>query len=495
MATNFAQPEKSATLFEMLTQESTKPVLNPRFVATALALPLSDKQGADQPFTAVVTDSRKIVTGCLFVALKGEKFDGHDFIESAIQQGTRAILYRQGFNPDLAKKHPHVIFFGVPDSQEGFRALSGAWRRRFSIPVVVIAGANGKTTTKELLAAILTAKFPEVLKTRGSQNGYLGIPMTLLDLKATHGAAVVEVGIDEIGAMDQHLKIVEPTASVVTVIGPEHLKNLRDVATVAREESIALTRVAASGGIVAINLDDPWLGPLAKSISGRKLGFGLGPSQGDGLKDVVSGKLTDEGTSLEVNGFGFSNFSVKLPLLGKHNAANLLAALALARALDLSPEEIRRGLSTFKGADGRSELRMLGGGTPVVCDYYNASPLSMAAGLDLLEQVATSAGGKRRVRWACLADMLELGPDEETFHRALADPLCALKIENVFLYGPRMKWLHDELMKRKFAGRLEYCQSHQEMAAALNSSLGKNDALLIKGSRGMRMEEVWKLLR
>ena len=361
--------------------------------------------------------------------------------------------------------------------------------------MVVIAGANGKTTTKELLAAILTGKFPQVLKTQGSQNGYLGIPMTLLELRASHGVAVVEVGIDEIGAMVKHMEIVEPTVSLVTVIGPEHLEKLHDVAPVARVECIALTHVAAAGGMVAINLDDPWLEPLAKSLTGRKLGYSLEPSKGEGLKDLIRGKITDGETSLVVNGFGLSDFSVKLPLLGKHNAANLLAALALARTLGLSPDEIRRGLATFKGADGRSELRMLAGATPVVCDYYNASPLSMAAGLQLLEQVSTSEGGKKRVRWACLADMLELGPDEESFHRALADPLCALKIENVLLYGPRMKWLQDELKKRKFPGRLEHFQSHPEMAGVLNSSIGRNDALLIKGSRGMRMEEVWKLLK
>ena len=469
--------------------------LTPRFVAQALGLPHTVSAGADQPFAAVVTDSRKIVKDCLFVALKGDKFDGHDFIEGSIRQGARAILCRRDLLGGLNKVFPQTDFFTVPDSQEGFRTLSGAWRRQFQIPLIVIAGANGKTTTKELLAAILTGKFTQVLKTAGSQNGYLGIPMTLLELRPTHGAAVVEVGIDEIGAMHQHLELVDPTASLVTVIGPEHLEKLQDLATVAREEGLALKHVAAKGGIVALNLDDPWLEPYAKALtSGRKVGYSLTQTAGNGLNEIITGTLTDHDTSLMLNGGGLSQLSLKLPLLGKHNATNLLAAVTMARALGLSSEEIRNGLNTFKGPEGRSELRMLAVNTPVICDYYNASPLSMDVGLDLLDQIASRKNSQKRVRWACLADMLELGSNEETFHRGLADKLCALKIENILLYGPRMQWLLNELQNRGFQGNFRHFSSHSDLTGALTKDLKSEDVVLIKGSHSMRMEEVWKLL-
>lgn len=464
-----------------------KQELTSRFVAEALRIaPPLQAKNSPETFTQVITDSRKVQPGSLFVAIPGEKFDGHDFIYGAIQQGARGIICRRDFPIQPA---PGVQFFQVEDTVTAYRRLGGAWRRLFSIPVIVIAGAVGKTTTKELLSAILRGRWKDVLKTQGSQNGFVGIPMTLLELHEDHGAAVVEVGIDEIGAMEQHMQLVAPSASLLTAIGPEHLEKLKDVPTVAREEGIALSYVAQHGGWIAINLDDPWIRPHANSLgAAKKVTYTLGSAEA-----TLRGRLIKEGTQLEIQGLSDTPLMLTLPLSGTHNARNLLAAVAIAHGLGLSATEIKKGLETFQGAEGRSELRFLSGKTPVVADYYNASPVSMAAGLELLTQTAHQ-GGARRIRWACLGDMLELGVEEERFHRELAKPILQLGIEHVLLYGPRMRALADELSRSEFQGTCKHFETHSDLAAELLERMKSGDAVLIKGSRGMKMEQVWKAL-
>jgi UDP-N-acetylmuramoyl-tripeptide--D-alanyl-D-alanine ligase len=437
-------------------------------------------------FTSVTTDSRKVPAGSLFVAIRGENFDGHGFVETALKAGARSALVQKG-RVDLSR-FPQSAFFEVDDSLEGYRALAQGWRGAFEIPVIAVAGSNGKTTSKEFLAAMLAGKYRKVLKTQGSQNGFVGIPLTLLELRPGDEAAVIEIGIDEIGAMEKHIARVRPTAAIVTSIGPEHLEKLRDLETIAREELLALDRVARQGGVTAVHLDDPAIRPLWKSLSGgKKIGYTLGaPPAGHVYQGVVSGdRLTISGADLQ------KPFEVALPLLGRHNAMNLLGAAALALGIGLTPDEIARGLQSFQGAPGRSQVRELPSGVVVLCDYYNASPPSVTAGLALLAEL-----GRTQRRFACLADMKELGPGEENFHRELAAPILKHGIQNVLLFGDRMKFLADELKRRGFKGeRLEHFASRPDLARALSGAVRAGDAVLIKGSHSMKMEEVFDGLR
>lgn len=433
-------------------------------------------------FTAVTTDSRKVPRGSLFVAIRGENFDGNQFIAPSFKGGAAGAIGEVAVSAN-------GTYFQVSDSLGAFRALAREWRASFDMPVVGVAGSNGKTTSKEFLSAILSGKYGKVWKTQGSQNGFVGIPMTLLELTPDHQAAVIEIGIDEVGAMEKHLAIVQPTAALLTSIGPEHLEKLGDVETVAREEAVALSRTHASGGLVAVHLDDPYIRPLWDKLQGgRKLGYTLEPRPG------LSGEIytgTSDAKTLTVSGGKLkAAFTLPLPLRGRHNAMNLLGATALALGLGLTPDEIRRGLDAFEGAEGRSEVRELADGTVVLCDYYNASPPSVSAGLDLLQELAH---GRRR--FACLADMKELGPDELKFHRGLAPKILAQKVENVFLFGDRMKHLEDELKKGGFRGeRLAHFASREALAAALVSAIKPGDAVLVKGSHSMKMEEVYGAL-
>ncbi|MGK5083025.1 UDP-N-acetylmuramoyl-tripeptide--D-alanyl-D-alanine ligase [Bdellovibrionota bacterium FG-1] len=471
-----------------------QPTLTPQFVYEKLGffgMAQRAVHPAATPFTRVVTDSRKIEPGCLFVALQGEKYDGHEFIASALEKGAQGVLCKKGFAVPPKK---HVSVFAVDDTLAAYRKLAAAWRREFAIPVIAVAGSVGKTTTKEILSAILHGRWPEVLKTEGSQNGYVGIPMTLLEIRPHHGAAVIEVGIDEIGAMENHMALVGANHAILTAIAPEHLEKLIDLPTVAREEGLALTSVAANSGFVAISLDDPWIRPhFATLRQGRKIGYSMLADACSVMPpETLGGILSPDGQELQVIGLDQHAHSFALPLPGRHNAANLLGAIAMAFGLGFAPAEITQGLKTFTGAAGRSELRKLPAGNPVVCDYYNASPASMEAGLQLLCDIAQAQHAP--TRWACLGDMLELGPREDQFHRDLAASLLHLKIENILLYGPRMTALFNELQNNDFAGFLGHFETHDELARTLISKLQPTDAVLIKGSRGMKMEEVWNRL-
>jgi UDP-N-acetylmuramoyl-tripeptide--D-alanyl-D-alanine ligase len=447
-------------------------------------------------FTSLVTDSRKVTPGCLFVALSGEKMDGHAFIDTAVAQGATGILCLSGTRVPLASAHPFLTF-AVQDTRAAYRALAAAWRREFAGPVVMVAGSVGKTTTKELIAAILHGKWPQVLKTEASQNGFDGIPKTVLNLRSTHSAAVIEVGIDELGAMAQHMKIVAPSTSILTAIGPEHLETLGSIENVAFEEGLAFRLVSPEGTIV-VNLDDPYIAPHTSIPGVRKICYTLkdettsSVSSSD-LANTILGDLAADGRSLQVSGLGLKNGTFPLPVSGRHNARNLLGAIAVAVSLGLTGREILSGLSTFKGPTGRSEMIDLPGNLKVICDYYNASPPSMQAGFQLLHETHANRGvGKK---WACLGDMLELGTDEKTFHTSLAPSLLSHPPDAILLYGPRMKFLQQELLTRGYRGLLKHFDQQTDLAHTLTSGVQSGDTILIKGSRSMKMEEVWKILQ
>ena len=442
-------------------------------------------------YSVITSDSRKAKAGSLFVALPGDTYDGHDFITAAVQSGAEAVLATAGKIP--AGLPADVEIFAVRDSLEAYRALAHAWRMRFSIPFVVVAGSVGKTTTKELLASILRGRFHGVVSTVGSQNGYVGIPMTLLSIPEGSDIAVIEVGIDEPGAMAKHIELVRPTHTCLTAIGPEHLEKLIDIETVAREESFALLTPAQAGATVVVRLDDPWISKIADQLppDGNTWTCSIRPAAGKSLVDKsLRGEYIADREALRVILADGSGFELAMPLPGAHNAGNLLVAVTIAKSLHFSPIEIQRGLAGFQGAAGRSELRMLPGSTPVLCDYYNANPTSVEAGLDLLESVAAKHSTNKKI--VVLGDMLELGKNEEAFHRGLAGKLGTARIDTIFLYGDRMRWLFDELNKRSSRAQVGHFKTHGELVDALAREMHSGDALLIKGSRGMKMEEVWK---
>ena len=270
----------------------------------------------NRPLGKVSTDSRTTGAGDLFVALKGDSFDGHDYIAQAVQKGAAAVLCEK--YPSGTQQEGIDIFL-VEDALDSFRCLASQWRELVDPTVIAVAGSVGKTTTKDLLAAILSKKSKNLVCTKGSQNGFIGLAMTLMEIRAETELAVIEVGIDAPGAMILHIDVVRPEVSLVTAISEEHLEWLIDLKTIAREENLILEETARAGGTSIINLDDPWISPLMQSIKETgKIGFTLGGVSGP---QTVAGKLT--GAVLEVEGLGRKKFSVECPLPGEHNARNL----------------------------------------------------------------------------------------------------------------------------------------------------------------------------
>lgn len=287
----------------------------------------------------VSTDSRNISPSSLFIAIPGETFDPHKFLDQAITNGAAGLLVQRAniSDTEIAKLKERVPVWVVENTLSSFRELAAAYRGLFSFPVIGVIGSVGKTTTKEFIAALLKGRFSQIQKTEASQNGFLGIPLTIFQWNEKTEIGIVEIGIDDLGAMEQHIALVRPTLTILTQTGPEHLHQLKDEETAAREEILGLDLTLKQGGRCIANVEDQ---RIAKWFAG------IGTSS--------AGKIeTYTRTVLETSPWAS-------PLPGAHQALNLSGAIAVARSLDLTDDEIGRGLATFKGATGRTELVTLG---------------------------------------------------------------------------------------------------------------------------------------
>jgi UDP-N-acetylmuramoyl-tripeptide--D-alanyl-D-alanine ligase len=433
-----------------------------------------------------------VIPGALFIAIKGDQFDGHQFVGQAVQKGAAAVIIDQELSdPSILEQ---ATVFLVRSTLDAIRMLSAHHRSQFQIPVVAVVGAVGKTTTKELLASLLRGKFKAVHKTEGSLNGFLGIPLTLLELTPEHQIAVIEIGIDEIGAMEKHLNVVRPTHVILTANGPEHLHQLKTLEIAASEELKAFDYALAHEIPMAINLNDPfvcqWVAHHQNQLDGNLCRFYH--LEGESLLKTNLPNTWKAKWDATGNRVQFLGFDLDCPLPGKHHAHNLLAATVVASFFDLQPAELANGLKTFKTAFGRTESYNLEPKIEIIGDYYNSNPTSVKAALDLLKQRQQDsiAQHPHSQTHAVLADMLELGTDEEPFHRALAALITGLGVDHVWLYGPRMKCLSNELSQRHPKIHQQHFESQDELSATVKSALKPGDRVLIKGSRGMRMEKV-----
>lgn len=408
----------------------------------------------------ITIDTRTIQAGSLFVAIKGDTMDGHNFIASAIEKGAIAIISEKPVAVPA-----HVTLFQVSSTLKAIRELAHAYRLTFNIPFIGVVGSVGKTTTKELIASLLRGKYEWVRKTEGSQNGFLGIALTLLSLDPKDQIAVIEIGIDDIGAMEQHLVIVEPTHLIITALGPEHLHQLKTVEIAASEELKAFDYGMNQEKKLAINLADSFVKNWFTKHSSEL---------------IAKNYLTYEKIPTDF----LADFPSPLP--GAHHEHNLLAAVTMGKLLGLTTSEMQAGLKTFKTAFGRTEIYELPNQVSVIADYYNSNPTSLIAALQLLK-------GKHK-KIAVLGDMLELGDQEELFHRQIAKEIIKCNIDGTFLFGTRMKWLLDELNRNQYTKAIHF-ESHALLVEELKKNISSHDQILIKGSRGMKMETVLKLLQ
>lgn len=436
------------------------------------------ENGASVEFQGISTDSRTVQPGDLFVPLRGDNYDGHDYLTQAIQRGAAACLSEEMIGGLL------VPVVKVTDTLKALGDLAAALRRKFAGPVVGITGTSGKTTCKEMLAAILEHGGPG-LKSAGNFNNLIGVPLTLFELKDEHQWAVVEMGMSARGEIARLAEIATPNVGLITNVGAGHLENFEEISGVARAKGELFISLP-SDGVALINADDPevCLLPVANGV--RKILFGTRDDAAIRAENIRS-ENGSVGFDLLIEGVVQR---VVLPLPGRHNVSNALAAAAAATVLGVELKEIAAGLESFKPCPGRMELLELPGDIVVLEDSYNANPLSVHAALDALHDL-----GSRGRRVAVLADMLELGPTAPELHFQIG-AIAAERTDWLFTYGA----LAEEIVRGAInAGLPEdktfVASSHDELAAQLLEVLQAGDRVLIKGSRGMRMEKITDALR
>jgi UDP-N-acetylmuramoyl-tripeptide--D-alanyl-D-alanine ligase len=433
----------------------------------------------DFKITGVSIDSRTVAKGDLFIALRGERFDGHNFISKAVEAGAACILVEHRWSranaPMMVSIHiPRIV---VDNTVESLGHLAAAYRRKFNIPFIAVGGSNGKTTTKEMMKSVLSARY-RVLGTEGNLNNHIGVPQTLLRLENKHEVAVLEIGTNHPGEINYLCSMARPTHGLITNIGREHLEFFESLEGVAKAEGELFDWLSEHRGIAFVNNDDRYIKRLKKKVK-KKVCFGFAAGR-DLIKGTVVSTNAHGRALLRVKPAGKKSFEVEVGVPGEHNAKNALAAAAVGLALKVGPPDIQKALNSFQAATNRSQIRNVAGVT-ILNDTYNANPDSMIAALDTLKRM--DSPGKKI---AVLGDMLELGDQSAELHRQIGETIANYRVDIVLTFGERAKSLHDAVS----ADTKAHFDDKNALAEYLARSLADGDIVLIKGSRGMKMEEV-----
>jgi len=425
-------------------------------------------------------DSRTVGEGELFIAIRGDRYDGNDFVPNAIGKGAwGAIVARNAFEATYADISGLKNVIPVEDTLVSLQELSLMHRKKFLIPVIAVTGSNGKTTTKEMLASILLRKGP-VLKNEGNLNNHIGVPLTLLKLDARHRAAIIEMGMSGLGEIATLTRLAMPSVGVITNIGPAHLQFLGSTDTVAQAKG-ELLKMMRPDGTAVLNADDHYFATLRNKYSGSVLSFGI-ERQADVRAADIAQELGLTDFALHTDG---RSVPVRLRTVGRHNVYNALAAAAASLATGLPLEAVKAGLEEFRPVAMRSELKEMNGRT-VLADYYNANPASVRSALETL---ASLSGGERTI--GVLGDMLELGDTGPEAHREIGRTVARLGISLLICVGPLSRHIAEGATAAGMARVSVFEAGTTEQGAVLlleHSRTG--DTVLVKGSRGMKMERV-----
>ncbi len=422
-------------------------------------------------FSGISIDSRSIHKGEVFFAIKGDRFDGHDFVKTALNSGALfAVVHK-------TLKYGHLPLALVPDTLKALQTLANVHRNKFKIPVIAVTGSNGKTTLKEMLAQILQSD-RKVLKTEGNLNNHIGCPLTLLRLNASHRAAVVELGSNHPGEIAVLAEISEPSHAVISNIGEAHLEFFKNKEGVFKEKS-SLFDAMGSGTYIYVNLNDRLLQNYT-------------PNKGQKVTRFAFDKEADvRGTQLILNDEGCASFvlnektKITLQVPGIHNAYNALAAAAVAMDLGCSPNSVKDALEAYRSFDKRMQ-KVVVNGAVIINDCYNASPDSMQAALETVSRIKSGNS-----LYLLLGDMFELGDAALEAHQRIIEKALSVKANGVYLIG--------NLMQKAATGlkdeNIQILSSNEEAAQLLRKKIKPGDLVLIKGSRGMKMEEIIDLIK
>jgi UDP-N-acetylmuramoyl-tripeptide--D-alanyl-D-alanine ligase len=430
--------------------------------------------GDDRPYGTVATDSRTLQPGALFVALRGPNFDGREFVAAAAARGAIGAIVERAV-PHLL---PQIV---VGNALRALQQLGQAWRAGFTIPIVAVAGSNGKTTVKEMAAAILS-RMGANLATQGNLNNHIGVPLTLMRLEASHRSAVVEMGANRIGDVAELVRLAQPTVGLITNAGAEHLEGFGDLDGVARGEGemVSCLDPAATG---IINADDTYAGYWLRQAAARRVvTFGVHANADFMAKDSVQSIERGEFATRFTLECPSGRLSIFLKAGGAHNIGNAVAAAAAASAAGASLEDIALGLADFRAVSGRLQLKAGAHDSWIIDDSYNANPSSVRAALEVLRSL-------RGARWLVLGDMAELGKFSEDSHAHIGAYARDCGIKRLFALGPQ-----SSRAVEAFGSGAEWFADTDSLTRRLQEELAPGVTILVKGSRVNRLEQVVQAL-
>ena len=429
--------------------------------------------GTDRAYTGVSTDTRTLKPGELFVALRGPRFNANDFVAAAETAGAAGAVLDTRVDRPIAQ----IV---VRDTQAAMSQAAASWRAQFSIPVVGVAGSNGKTTVKEMIAAILERR-GTTLATRGNLNNHIGVPLTLFRMESAHVQAVVEIGANHPGEVAALVELARPTVGLITNAGAEHLEGFGSIEGVARAEGEMVAGLAPTATAV-INADDEFADLWRGMTRARISSFGIAHPADFAAHDLH--------TAIDAGGF-VTRFTLRAPqgsipielhLAGRHNVLNSLCAAAAASAAGATLDEVRSGLATMRPVPGRLQFKTAPSGAWIVDDSYNANPSSMKAGIEVLAAVDAR-------RWLVMGDMGELGDYAVDSHGEIGRYARVNRIERLFATGKL-----SALAVEAFGSGAEWFADTEALARAVNAELSREVCVLVKGSRSNRLERVVEAL-
>ncbi|MBU0559070.1 MAG: UDP-N-acetylmuramoyl-tripeptide--D-alanyl-D-alanine ligase [Bacteroidetes bacterium] len=432
-----------------------------------------------KPLSKVSIDSRTISRNSLFVAIKGSKFDGHEFVDTAIINGASAVLINKKKLKEFDRVNIPLIT--VNDTTEALGELANVWRKKLSAKVISITGSNGKTTTKEILAAIFSEKH-KVVKTFANNNNHIGVPLAIFNADEKTEYLILEHGTNHFGEIKYTAAIAEPDYSLITNIGSSHLEYLKNFDGVLKEKYSLFEETVKNSGLVFVNSDDLRLKKITK-MNKSKVTFGFKGKPDYKAKILNFGH--DGCSEIEISASN-KTMKFKIPLLGKANAQNVLAAVAIAHKLGVSKSAISEGLKKIAPPKGRlNSLRL--NSNLLIDDTYNSNPESLKNALDIIGKIK---GYKNKI--LVLGDMYELGNDSARLHKSLKSSFKLKSSDSVFAIGSKMKLLVVELVKQKI--NAQHFRTRKVLRDFLTIQQFSDSVILVKGSRGMKMEEFVEIL-
>ncbi len=418
--------------------------------------------GADVGVNAISTDSRTIFSGELFVALEGENFDGHEFINEKMENIARAVFVHKPVTTCL----PGVL---VDDTLQGLSRWAQAWRNKVAPKLVAVTGSNGKTTVKQMLTSVLS-QAGDTCSTQGNLNNHIGVPLTLLSLRHGDQYAVIEMGANHFGEIDHLSQLAQPDVAIITNAGPAHLEGFGSVAGVAEAKGEIFNGVNPSG-IAVLNADDEFINVWREKTKHLQvITFGFSSNAN------VQG-LIEKGDSFVIN-LGGETLGVNLPMPGKHNKSNALAVAAAAYKLGIDSKHIKQGLENALSAKGRLQSMVGAHGATIIDDTYNANPASLQSAIEVL-------CSQSKEPWLVLGDMGELGTNAEAIHEQIGRQAKSAGVKKLFCLGVLSKYAAESFGQYGY-----HFNCHDELSRALCQQVGPNCCILVKGSRAMHMEDV-----